>query len=162
MKYLTVHSTIILALCLLLVTGCGATRYVAGQSDTRDSVRVEYRTQVIERIDTAYIEIPKIVERAVVRDTTSLIENEYAVSRASILTGGDLYHSLETKPAKRPVTVKTVEVVRDSIVYRDREVYVETPVEVVKPLSGFVKGQIIGFWVLLAALAVFIFIKIKF
>lgn len=162
MKALTTAiKTTLLALCVVSLTACGATKVIAGKTDARDSTRVEVRTEYIERIDTAYIEIPKIVEKIITRDTTSLIENEYAVSRASILEGGDLYHTLETKPAKRPISVKTVATVRDSIVYRDKEVYIEKPVVVEKPLSKFVKGQIIGFWILLAAAALWIALKIK-
>ena len=160
MKHLT--KTFALLALLPLLCGCGASRIVAGQDTQRDSVRVESRTEYIERIDTAYIEVPKIVERVITRDTTSVLENDYARSQASILAGGDLYHTLETKPAKRPVPVVAKESVRDSIVYRDREVYIEKPVEVVKPLSGFVKWQIRGFWILLISAALYVFIKIKF
>lgn len=160
MKHLA--KTFALLAMLPLLCGCGATRIVSGQDTQRDSVRVEYRTEYRERIDTAYIEIPKIVERVISRDTTSVLENEYARSQASILAGGDLYHTLETKPAKRPVPVVAKESVRDSVVYRDREVYREVPVEVVEPLSGFVKTQIWGFWILLISAALYIFIKLKF
>ena len=160
MKYL--GKTFALLALLPLLCGCGATRIVAGQDTQRDSVRVEYRTQYIERIDTAYIEIPQVTDRVITRDTTSVLENDYARSRASILAGGDLYHTLETKPAKRPVPVIAKESVRDSIIYRDREVYREVPVEVVKPLSGFVKVQIWGFWIMFVFAALYIFIKLKF
>lgn len=160
MKHLA--KTFALLALLPLLVGCGACRIVSGQDTQRDSVRVEYRTEYRERIDTAYVEIPKIVERVISRDTTSVLENEYARSQASILADGDLYHTLETKPAKHPVPVVTKKSVRDSIVYRDREIYKEVPVEVVKPLSGFIKTQIWGFWILLVSIALFIFIKLKF
>lgn len=152
---------IAIILLVVIITGCGVTRIVSGTDNKRDSVRVEYKTEYIERIDTAYVEIPKIVEKIIARDTTSLIENEYAISRASILTGGHLYHTLETKPVKRPIAVKSVEVVRDSIVWRDHDVYVEKPVEVVKPMSRFVKYQIAGFWILLLIVGVRLYIKFK-
>lgn len=153
--------SILLAALLPFLGGCGSSRIVAVSSEQRDSVRVEYRTQYIERIDTAYVDLPVVVERTTTRDTLSRLENDYALSVAEIRNSGELFHSLETKPARRPVTVTTMEVVRDSIVYRDREVKIETPVEVVRPFSRFVKAQIIGFWVLFAALAVWIFTKIK-
>lgn len=152
---------IVIALSSLLLWGCGTARYAGGVNESRDSTRVEYRTEYIERIDTAYIEIPKIIEKVITRDTSSLIENEYAISRALIVSDGHLYHTLETKPAKAPIPVKTVTMVRDSIVYRDRDVLVEKPVEVVKPLSNFVKFQILGFWTLLATAAVAVYLKIK-
>ena len=71
----------------------------------RDSVRVEYR----ERIDTQIveIEIPREVERVIVRDSSSRLENDFAVSEASIDSAGYLHHALETKPRKieKPVPV---------------------------------------------------------
>lgn len=82
--------------------------------------------------DTMYLELPVITERIVTRDTSSRIENDYAVSEASV-SGGYLSHSLATKPARMPVETEAREVVRDSIVFRDR--LIEVPVEVEKPLS---------------------------
>lgn len=143
---------------LPLLGGCGTSRIVSGSSERRE---VEYRTQYIERVDTAYVELPVVSERTATRDTLSRLENDYALSVAEIRRGGVLFHSLETKPARRPVPVIAKEAVRDSVVYRDREVKVETPVEVACPLSSFVKAQIIGFWALFAALAVWICTKIK-
>ena len=69
--------------------------------------------------DTAYIELPVIVERIVTRDTTSTLENDYARSEASV-QNGFLHHSLETKPVKHPVQIETKIVCRDSLIYRDR------------------------------------------
>ena len=156
-----VRDIITIILCALLATACGAARIVTGQDTRRDSVRVEYRTERIERIDTVYIELPQAAERTVTRDTVSRLENDLAVSEAAIDTEGYLHHSLETKRRKVPVPVTATVERRDSIIYRDRDVYVERPVEVVRPLSKFIKGQIIGFWVLLAAAVLCIIIKIK-
>ncbi len=156
-----VRVIITIILSALLATACGASRIVSGQDTRRDSVRVEYRTERIERIDTVFVELPQSAERTVTRDTLSRLENDLAVSEAAIDTEGYLHHSLETKRRKVPVPVTATAERRDSIIYRDREVYVEKPVEVVRPLSRFVKGQIIGFWALLAAVALFIILKIK-
>jgi len=161
MSRLSVIIAALLAAALFL-SGCGVCRPTVGtNTQQRDSTATTVNTQVIERIDTAYVEIPVIKERLVTRDTTSLIENEFAVSRASILADGQLYHDLETKPAKRPVTVKTVTVVRDSLVYRDREKVVETTVEVEKPMSRALRYQIIGFWLLLVGVVAAVAIKIR-
>lgn len=157
------HFHIFLALCpvAVLAAGCGAPRYVAGQETRQDSTRVEVRVERVERVDTAYIEVPRIVERVVTRDTVSVLENDYALSRAEVGGDGRLSHSLETKQARVPVPVKATEERRDSIIFRAETVYVEKPVEVVRPLSRFVKAQIIGFWMLLAAAVICIILKIK-
>lgn len=156
-----IRTVITIILSALLASACGTTKIVSGQDTRRDSVRVEYRTERIERIDTVYIELPQAAERVVTKDTLSRLENDYAVSEAAIDTEGHLHHSLETKRRKVPVPVTATTERRDSIIYRDRDVYVEKPVEVVRPLSKFVKGQIIGFWVLLVAAVLYIILKIK-
>ena len=119
------HITILLiALCV----SCGPARHAS----ISDSTRVEVREVTRYVKDTMYLELPVITERIVTRDTSSRLENNYAVSEASI-SGGYLSHSLATKPARTPVETEAREVVRDSIVFRDR--LIEVPVEVEKPLS---------------------------
>lgn len=113
---------------LALCVSCGPAR----RASLSDSTRVEVREVTRYVKDTMYVELPVITERIVTRDTTSHLENDYAVSEASI-SGGYLSHSLATKPARTPVETEAREVVRDSIVFRDR--LVEVPVEVEKPLS---------------------------
>lgn len=110
-----------------------------------DSVRVEYRERII--IDTAYIEIHREAERTVTRDTSSRLENTYALSEAAI-TDGLLYHSLETKPQTVKAPVKMV--VRDTI-YVERQSESETIVEVRNELTKSQKRMIAGFWMLLVA-----------
>jgi hypothetical protein len=108
-------------LCFLLVSlaasSCGAARHVS--PTVTDSTRVEVHTVTETVHDTAYIELPVIVERIVTRDTTSTLENDYARSEASV-ENGFLHHSLETKPVKHPVQIETKIVYRDSLIYRDR------------------------------------------
>ena len=111
-------------LCVYLVlifgvaSSCGAARPVAG---TADSTRVEVRYETLTVHDTAYVELPVIIEKVQTLDTTSKLENDYARSEASV-TAGILRHSLETKPAQLPVPVEKEIVYRDSIVFRDRVV----------------------------------------
>ena len=69
--------------------------------------------------DTAWFELPVIVEKVATLDTASVLENKYAKSEA-VVSGGVLHHSLSTKPVREPVEVQIKETVRDSIVYRDR------------------------------------------
>ena len=104
-------------------------------SSVQDSIRVETRYEYIEMIrDTIiYVPIPYEVERIVTRDTTSHLETSVAYSDAAVHEGL-LYHSLVNKNVSlsAPVQIKEVEIVRDSIVYRDKvetiiqEVYKQT------------------------------------
>ena len=113
---------------LALCVSCGPARHASVSDSTRATVREV--TRYVK--DTVYLELPAITERIVTRDTASRLENDYAVSEASV-SGGYLSHSLATKPARTTVETETREVVRDSIVFRDR--LIEVPVEVEKPLS---------------------------
>lgn len=116
-----------IALCL---SACGTVRPVLES----DSTRVEVKTMVETIHDTAYVQLPVIVERVATLDTASVLENKYAKS-AALVSGGVLTHSLETKPAKEPVAVEKQIVYRDSLVYQDR-VVTET-VEIEKKLSAW-------------------------
>jgi hypothetical protein len=119
------------SLLLLLVAAfaCGAVRPLA---NTSDSTWVEVRTERVFIHDTAYVELPVIVEKIQTLDTASVLENQFAKSEA-IVSVGILKHSLETKPAQLPVPVEKEIVYRDSIVFRDRVVKEEVKVE--KPLT---------------------------
>lgn len=120
---------------LLAATSCGSLRRVAEV----DSTRVEVRTEVKTIHDTAWMELPVIVERVATLDTASVLENKYARSEASV-PGGILSHSLETKPVKQPVAVESREIVRDSIVFRDRVVHEDIYIE--KQLNGWQKFRL--------------------
>ena len=104
-----------LLLFTLLLTACGVARPVLESDNTKVEVKV------VEKIvkDTAWFELPVIVEKVATLDTSSVLENKYAKSEA-VVSGGVLHHSLSTKPVKEPVSVESKETVRDSIVYRDR------------------------------------------
>ena len=102
-------------LLALGVVACGIVRPVTGV----DSTKVEVHTETVIQHDTAYVELPVIVEKVATPDTTSTLENTYAKSEA-VVTAGILRHSLETKPVSIPVKVETKTVYRDSLVFRDR------------------------------------------
>ena len=93
-------------------------------------------------------------------DTISSLENRYAKSQARV-SGGILTHSLETKPVREPVAVDAKEIVRDSIVYRDR---IETRVvEVEKSLSGWQRFRLnlgTGFLLTLAVASIYFLFKL--
>lgn len=100
---------------------------------------MEVRTETVIEKDTVFVELPRVVERVAVQDTTSHLENEFALSDARI-SGGVLKHSLETKPVKMPAVVDKQIVYRDSIVFRDR-VQTQT-VEVEKKLTGWQQAKL--------------------
>lgn len=148
-------TTSISLLLALGVVACGTVRPVTGV----DSTKMEVHTETIIQHDTAYVELPVIVEKVATLDTTSTLENTYAKSEA-VVTGGILRHSLETKPVSIPVKVETKTVYKDSLVYRDR-VQTQT-VEVEKKLTGWqqAKLRVGGFcFFLLILIAIYFLIK---
>ncbi len=141
---------LLLAFATALLTGCRGWRLVRSESERKlDSVII--RTEYRERIDTAYITIEKWFQQ-VLADTTSTLENKYCISRAEITAMGMLYHTLETKPQQFPVPVTTTEKVRDSVIYREKEVKVREPYPVERELTRWQKFRLQGFWYMLAAL----------
>ncbi|MFQ8804092.1 MAG: hypothetical protein ACLR8Y_01905 [Alistipes indistinctus] len=110
--------------------------------------------------DTVFIEVPVEIELQTVRDSTSHLETSFAVSDARITPDGDLFHSLENKPQKRPVQAEKEVIYRDSIVYRDRNVEVEKIVKVERELTWWQQTQIRGFWVAIVVVLVLLRKKI--
>ena len=117
-----------LVLFSALCVACATIR----QAAPSEKIITETRIETVYETDTVYLEVPKIVEKVVTKDTVSVLENEFAKSAASV-SDGLLAHSLETKPVQKPVEVQTKIVYRDSIIFKDVVVY-ET-VEVEKELS---------------------------
>lgn len=144
---------IIIVFIASLLTSCGSSRHAATSIETHDSTKVEVRTELIETIDTVYVELPRQSETVAVRDTSSHLENDLAVSDASIDAFGFLHHSLKTKPRGRfQVPSKKTKERRDSIVYRDKNVYIEKPVYVEAKLNAWQKFRLVGFWILAAVI----------
>lgn len=114
----------LLLLSLLAASACSTVRTLPVQDSTR--VEVRYETKTVH--DTAFVELPVIVERVATLDTASVLENKYAKSAASV-SGGVLTHSLETKPVREPVSVEKQIVYRDSLVFRDKVQTVTVEVE---------------------------------
>ena len=129
MKYFSLQLS--LAMLLVAASACGAVRPVIQPTD---STRVEVRYETVTVHDTAYVELPVIIEKIQTLDTTSTLENDYARSEATV-TAGILSHSLETKPVKLPVKIDRVTVYKDSLVYRDR--VVKETIEIEKKLSAW-------------------------
>ena len=122
-------------LLLLTASACSTVR----QLPSTDSTKVEVRTETVTVHDTAYVELPVIIEKVATLDTASTLENKFARSEA-IVSAGILSHSLETKPVQLPVQVETKIVYKDSLVFRDR-VQTQT-VEVEKKLTGWQQAKL--------------------
>jgi len=122
---------------LLLLLGAFACSTVR-QLPSTDSTKVEVRTETVTVHDTAYVELPVIIEKVATLDTTSTLENKFARSEASV-SAGILSHTLETKPVQLPVQVETKIVYKDSLVYRNR-VQTQT-LEVEKKLTAWQQAK---------------------
>ena len=114
----------LLLFSLLAASACSTVRPLPSTDSTK--VEVRYETKTVH--DTAFVELPVIVERVATLDTASVLENKYAKSTASV-SGGVLTHSLETKPVREPVSVEKQIVYRDSLVFRDKVQTVTVEVE---------------------------------
>ena len=125
---MTLRNFILLNLALCCVACC-----VSRQAASEET-RIEVRTETRYEKDTVYFEIPVYVEKIQTRDTSSVLENIYSRSEASV-SGGLLAHSLSTKPYRQPVEYEKQIVYRDSLVYVDK--IITNTVEVEKQLSSW-------------------------
>ena len=148
----------ILVLFSLLCVACGSIKQVT----PTERVVTETRIETVYQTDTVLLEIPKIVEKVVTKDTVSVLENDYAKSQA-VISDGLLAHSLETKPVQKPVEVQTKIVYRDSVIVKDN-VIIQT-VEVEKELTGLqsfkmkMGGWMLGIIILLIVCVILYFVK---
>ena len=133
-KFLTLIITAI-ALC-----GCRSTKNLSAEYIEHESERTEVRTETIYVPDTVYVEIPAQTAERTTVDSLSHLENDYATSDARINPDGTLFHSLATKPQKKPVVFQKPVERKDSIVYVEKVVIEE--VEKEKPLSRWEKFKL--------------------
>ena len=138
-----------LFISLLLFVACGQTAQVTSSKNTDTEVRIE---RMVE-FDTVFVSIPEISEKTMTADTASFLENQFSKSSA-IISSGVLSHSLQTKPVKLPVEVKTETVYKDSLVYVDRIIREDVYIE--KPLTGWqsAKMKIGGYSIALIAILI--------
>ena len=143
----TLLAFVLLAILGQLFVGCSPR--ITPPAEIRDSVRVEIRERVVH--DTAYVDVPLIKEVNVTRDTSSHLENEYAMSDASI-SNGTLRHSLETRPHKiaAPVTIT----VHDTLTVEKKAETIIKEVNVLSKWQGFqiILGRVLGGLLLLIIL----------
>lgn len=138
----------------IILIGCCPARIAS--EHLHDSIRVEVRERVVHEIDTIEVAIPYERETTSTRDTTSHLETTYAISDAMI-SGGVLFHSLETRPQLRKVEIKKPIVHRDSVIFRNT--YRDVKVEVERELTWLQRFQINGFWGMLTIVLVMFFVR---
>lgn len=125
---------VFIAIVMLLFSSCRPGQQVV-VVEARDSVRVEERVREIKVTDTLFVEVPVQKESTTVRDSSSHLENDYAVSNARINPDGSLYHSLETKARTDTITGEVSVQVRDTTIYREKVIPKVVTVE--KKLNWF-------------------------
>ena len=138
-----------LFISLLLFVACGQMAQVTSSKNTETEVRIERMVEY----DTVFVSIPEISEKTMTADTASFLENKFSKSSA-VISSGVLSHSLQTKPVKLPVEVKTETVYKDSLVYVDRIIREDVYIE--KPLTGWqsAKMKIGGYSIALIAILI--------
>lgn len=114
-----IASLITFAVTLLLFSSCRTGRQVV-VVEGKDSIRIEERLRYVQVVDTFFMEVPPQSAERTTADSTSHLENDYALSDARILADGTLYHSLETKPRTDTLSREVVAQVNDSIIYREK------------------------------------------
>lgn len=128
-KFSLADLIIVLAVLLLafLLNGCQSTKPVAPTPTIPVESVIEREIVHDTKIDTMIVFLPMQSSDVIVRDSTSVIENDYAKSWASILPDGFLRHSLTMKRTPVSVPVKSTS---DTIKVKE---YIEKPVNVPVP-----------------------------
>ena len=123
------------------LTSC-KTQKVIENTDTKDSVRIEYVEKIVKDTVTVTVEIPAEVKERETRDSTSVLETSIAKSTAKLTwQNGEpwLFHSLENKPQKieQKAEVETKEKIKTE--YKTRYVTKTKYVNVEKPFPWWSK-----------------------
>ena len=147
-----------LFISLLLFVACGQMAQVTSSKNTETEVRIERMVEY----DTVFVSIPEISEKTMTADTASVLENKFSKSSA-VISSGVLSHSLQTKPVKLPVEVKTETVYKDSLVYVDRiireDVYIEKPLTRWQSAKMKIGGYAIALIAILIVCAILYFVS---
>ena len=156
---------IYIVVCVAAVACCPCRKVGTTASvieSVRDSVYVHHidTLRVVER-DTLYLApINQWHNSVTLASSYSFLENEYCTSRASVDSVGVLTHTLDTRDsATMPVRIREVyKLVVDSVyVSKDAEAQstqVTTIERRVKHITWWQRTQIVGFWLLAAAIVV--------
>lgn len=153
---ITVAIFLFIAIVMLLFSSCRTGQQIV-VVEGKDSIRIEERIREIKITDTLFIAVPPQSAERTTADSTSHLENDYAVSDACIMADGTLYHSLETKARTDTITQELSVQARDTIIYREKVIPKVVTVE--KGLSDWQKIQIRGFWIFLILTSGYIIIR---
>ena len=130
---------VFIAIVMLLFSSCRTGRQIV-VVEGKDSIRIEERVREIKVTDTLFVEVPPQSAERTTADSTSHLENDYAVSDARIMIDGSLYHSLETKPRTDTIPKELYVQVRDTTIYREKVIPKIYPVE--KELNWFTQMRL--------------------
>lgn len=128
-----IYMVIAAIMLVALVSGCCPKVVEKVVTETK----IEYRDRIVH--DTATFEVPVEVEKIVTRDTMSHLSNSFAKSEA-IVSGGFLFHSLESIPQTIEVPVEVH--VTDTLYVEKEATVVEKEVEVEKELSWWKRARL--------------------
>lgn len=146
----------VIVVALVCLTSCRHTNAIVAQSNF-DSVWVQLRERMTWELDTVYFRIPLVKESQRVHRDSSRLENDFALSVATIMPNGKLFHSLETKPRLIFTTFKRPILQRDSIIYRN---FRSVEIKEVNVLTKMQKFAITGFWSIIGAIGLFLIGKL--
>ncbi|HIT81825.1 MAG TPA: hypothetical protein IAD09_06265 [Candidatus Caccoplasma merdavium] len=134
-----IASLITFSVTLLLFSSCRTGRQVV-VVEGKDSIRIEERLRYVQVVDTFFMEVPPQSAERTTADSSSHLENDYAMSDARILSDGSLFHTLETKPRTDTLTRELSVQAKDSIIYREKVVPQPVPIE--KPMGWFTQMRL--------------------
>lgn len=131
-----------------MLTACRTAQKVIQQEMQNKSIETKYERIYVR--DTVILTIPHQISSVVTLDTISTLENDFAISKASVDSLGRLHHLLETKQQEMPIPTEKEIQRKDSIVYVDKEVKV--PVMVEKDLTAWQSFRLKWFNILVIVL----------
>lgn len=144
------------------LSGCKCGKDMGGSSHQQtDSTHTEIRWRYVPIHDTVPIFIP-VEKHSSVGEDSSHLETDFAISDAFTDSTGKLHHTLENKARQIDVPVSGGALVSDTNHYESHakvdSVFIPQPypVEVEKPLTGWQKFQMHGFWWLAVGLLGFV------
>ena len=124
----------IMVLIGLLFASCKTIKKsINEKTDTKDSVRIEYREKVVKVPVTVYVEVPVENVSTTTKDSTSHLETSFAISNASMVWIDGvpfLRHDLKNKAQKIEKTEDVPVVEKEKVVWQTRRVtYTKTEIK---------------------------------
>lgn len=141
---------------LILLLSCSTNKQVQNTTNSESNQISDVTTirEIIYQTDTVVVEIPAQTAERTTRDTTSTLENDFAISIARLLPDGFLFHSLNTKPRKLAVPFqKPIERTKQVATTSKELIKTQTlkiPVEVERKVSWWENFKLSSFWYLAA------------